>query len=60
MRRYFPRRRDETFAGRSEEVIASAGRRMGRPPRRSNADTSASLSTSKEQVDRVDLYYELV
>ena len=25
MRRYFPRRRDETFAGRSEEVVASAG-----------------------------------
>ena len=22
MRRYFPRRRDETFAGRSEEVVA--------------------------------------
>jgi|GEM_PF-3988499 len=38
MRRYFPRRRDETFAGR--------------PPRRSNAE--------KEQVDRVDLYCELV
>jgi len=57
MRRYFSRQRDETFAGRpdtyrDEEVVASAGRRTGRPPRRSNAE--------KEQVDRVDLYCELV
>ena len=30
MRRYFPHQRDETFAGRSEEVVASAG--LLRPP----------------------------
>ena len=53
MRRYFPRQRDGTFAGRSEEVVASAGRRTGRPTRRSNADASASLSTSKEQAETV-------
>jgi len=34
MRRYFPRQRDETFAGRSEEVVASAGRRTVMPPRK--------------------------
>jgi len=35
MRRYFPRQRDGTFAGRSEEVVAPAGRRTGQPHRRS-------------------------
>ena len=53
MRRYFPRRRDETYAGRSEEAVASAGWRTGRPPRGSKVDASASLSTSKEQAEPV-------
>jgi len=53
MRRYFPRRRDETFAGRSEEVVASAGRRTGRPPRRSNAEKASSSRPFGEQAGTV-------
>jgi len=60
MRRYFPRQRDETFAGRSEEAVASAGRRTGRPHRKSNAEKASSSRPFGEQVDRVDLYCELV
>jgi len=55
MRGYFPRRRDETFAGRSEEVVASAGRRMGRPTRRSNAEKAPRPDStgSKQNLSRL-------
>jgi|GEM_PF-3903590 len=43
------------FHRRSQWVVASAGRRTGRSIRCSNADASASLSTSKEQSGPVPL-----
>jgi hypothetical protein len=53
MRRYF-------FAGRSEEVVASAVQRTGRYPRRSDAKKAASSRLDGEQVGWMNLYCELV
>jgi len=66
MRRYFPRQRDGTFAGRTGDGYAFAGRLTGRPHRRGDADASASQHkqrasrTCPASRDRVDLYCELV
>jgi len=55
MPRYFPRQRDETYAERSGEVVASAGRRTGQPPRRSNAEKAPrpDSTRSKQNLSRL-------